>query len=235
MSSSLSPGNQPTFESTGPAGHRGRMRERLLSRGPEALADYEILEMLLFLGITRRDTKPLAKQLINRFGSLAAVLTANPLALAMTGGLGPDAIAVLRLPEEAAHRLALAESRTTPILNNWDRLLEYLDRAMVGAVPGQLRVLLLDNRNRLLADEMVPGEPEHVPHVLAGRALTVHATALILIRVASVGVPDKALLKREAALADAVRKAVSQLSVILHDHMLVGMGNRISLTQKGLL
>jgi len=235
MSSSLSPGNRPSFDSTGPAGHRGRMRERLLSRGPEALADYEILEMLLFLGIARRDTKPLAKQLINSFGSLAGVLTASPSALAMTGGLGVDAIAVLRLPEEAAHRLARAESRTTPILNNWDRLLEYLDKALVGAVPGQLRALLLDNRNRLLADETVQGEPEHVPHVLAGRALTVHATALILIRVVPGGAPDKALMKREAALAVAVRTAVSLLSVILHDHMLVGMGNWISLTQKGLL
>lgn len=235
MSLSLSPGNRPSFDSTGPAGHRGRMREKLLSRGPEALADYEILEMLLFLAIARRDTKPLAKQLINSFGSLAGVLSASPAALAVTGGLGPDAIAVLQLPEEAARRLAGPERRTTPILNNWDRLLEYLHQALVGAVPGQLRALLLDNRNRLLADETVQGEPEHVPHVLAGRALTLHATALILIRVVPAGIPDKALLKREAVLAGAVRTAVSLLSVIVHDHMLVGMGNWISLTQKGLL
>lgn len=211
------------------------MRERLLSRGPEALADYEILEMLLFLGIARRDTKPLAKQLINSFGSLAGVLMASSLDLATIGGLGPDAIAIVRLPAEAAQRLARAEARTTPMLANWDRLLEYLGQALAGAVPGQLRVLLLDNRNRLLVDETVEGELKNVPHVVAGRALTVHATALILIRVVPGGAPDKTLLRREAALAGAVRTAVSLLSVILHDHMLVGMGNWISLTQKGLL
>jgi len=125
------------------------MRERLLGRGPAALADYEVLEMLLFLGIPRRDTKPLAKELINRFGSLEAVLGAASDRLERAG-LRPEATAVLRVPEEAARRLALAEARDRPVLNNWDRLLEYLDTGLAGAVPGQRRALLLDNRNRLL-------------------------------------------------------------------------------------
>ncbi len=232
--------NQPVFSSTGPHGHRARMRERLLSRGPEALADYEVLEMLLFLGIPRRDTKPLAKELINRFGSLPAVLTASPEALAGQGGLGDDAVTVLRMPEAAAQRLAGAEPRSRPVLNNWDRLLEYFDTALAGATPGQLRALLLDNRNRLLADELVAGgavagEPDALPRLLAGRALALHATALILVRVVPAGPIEKALPKRDAALCAAVGKALGMLSITLHDHMLVGGGSWVSLRQKGLL
>ena len=227
--------NRPVFSSTGPHGHRARMRERLLSRGPETLADYEVLEMLLFLGIPRRDTKPLAKELINRFGSLPAVLTATPEALEQQGGLGAEAITVLRMPEAAAQRLAGAEARSRPVLNNWDRLLEYFDTALAGAAPGQLRALLLDNRNRLLADEPVTGEPDELPSVLAGRALALHATALILVRVVPAGPIDKALPKREAVLCAAIGTAIGKLSITLHDHMLVGGGSWVSLRQKGLL
>ena len=227
--------NRPVFSSTGPHGHRARMRERLLSRGPEALADYEVLEMLLFLGIPRGDTKPLAKELINRFGSLPAVLTATPEALARQGGLGEGAIIALRMPEAAAQRLAGAEARSQPVLNNWDRLLKYFDTALAGAAPGQLRALLLDNRNRLLADEPVSAEPDQLPSVLAGRALALHATALILVRVVPAGPIDTALPKREAAVCAAIGKALGMLSITLHDHMLVGGGSWVSLRQKGLL
>ena len=225
----------PPFQSTGPQGHRGRMRERLLSRGPEALADYEILEMLLFLGIPRRDTKPQAKELINRFGSLSGVLTAEPELLERLGGLPPEAVAALQLPQQAALRLAAAEARERPVLNNWDRLLEYFDTALAGAVPGQLRVLLLDNRNRLLADEAVDDAPDRVSQVVAGRALALHATALLLLRVVPPGPADKTLARREAALCKHVATAVAALSITLHDHMLVGNGSWVSLRQKGLL
>ena len=228
-------GNSPAFASTGPSGHRARMRERLLSRGPEALADYEILEMLLFLGIPRRDTKPLAKELINRFGSLPAVLTATPETLSRQGGLGEDAVAALRMPEAAAQRLAGAEARSRPVLNNWDRLLEYFDTALAGSTPGQLRALLLDNRNRLLADEAVAGEPDALPQLLAGRALALHATALILVRVVDRGPIPTSLPKRDAALCAEIGRALGMLSITLHDHMLVGGGSWVSLRQKGLL
>ena len=226
----------PPFRSTGRQGHRGRMRERLLSRGADTLADYEILEMLLFLGIPRRDTKPLAKELINRFGSLSAVLTAEPERLARASGeLGPDAGAALGLPGQAASRLAAAEARERPVLNNWDRLLQYFDTALAGAVPGQLRVLLLDNRNRLLADEAVDDAPEQLTRRVAGRALALHATALILLRVVADGPADKTLPRREAGLCAQVATALAALSITLHDHVLVGAGTWVSLRQKGLL
>ncbi|MCQ8240658.1 JAB domain-containing protein [Rhizosaccharibacter radicis] len=223
------------FTSTGPQGHRARMRERLLGRGPAALADYELLEMLLFLGIPRRDTKPLAKELINRFGSLEAVLgaTADRLGAA---GLRPEAASVLRVPEEAARRLAMAEARDRPVLNNWDRLLEYFDTALSGAVPGQRRALLLDNRNRLLADETLPDmEVGALAGILARRALELHATALILLRVVPPGPVPAALVKAEGGMVRELGAPLAALAVMLHDHMLVGGGSWVSLKQKGYL
>ena len=233
------------FSSTGPHGHRRRMRERLLGAGPAGLADYEVLEMLLFLGIPRRDTKPLAKSLINGFGSLAAVLSASPEALAREGGLDAQCVAVIRLPELAALRLSGAEVRDRPVLNNWDRLLAYFETALTGAVPGQLRILFLDNRNRLLADEVI----EDASATIAGleaeqpdpsrqamrRALDLHATALILVRIVAAGALAKPLLAREAGLAARVARSASPLAIVLHDHMLVGGENWVSLRQKGLL
>lgn len=233
------------FSSTGPHGHRRRMRERLLGAGPASLADYEILEMLLFLGIPRRDTKPLAKALINSFGSLSAVLSAPPEALIREGGLNEETVAVLRLPEVAALRLSGAEARDRPVVNNWERLLAYFETALTGAIPGQLRILFLDNRNRLLADEVL----EDASAMLAGleadqpdpsrqalrRALDLHATALILVRVLEAGPVGQQVMAREAALAARMTRAATPLAIVLHDHLLVGGENWVSLKQKGLL
>ncbi len=235
----------PPFSSTGPHGHRRRMRERLLGVGPASLADYEILEMLLFLSIPRRDTKPLAKALINSFGSLAGVFSAPVSALTDEGGLSPESIAVLRLPELAAALLSGGEARDRPVLNNWERLHAYFDTALNGAVPGQLRILFLDNRNRMLADEVV----EDASAMIAGleaeapdssrpamrRALDLHATALILVRILPPGSLGKSLIAREAALAARMARAASPLAIVLHDHLLIGGENWISLKQKGLV
>ena len=190
-------------------------------------------------------TKPLAKSLINGFGSLAAVLSASPEALAREGGLDAQCVAVIRLPELAALRLSGAEVRDRPVLNNWDRLLAYFETALTGAVPGQLRILFLDNRNRLLADEVI----EDASATIAGleaeqpdpsrqamrRALDLHATALILVRIVAAGALAKPLLAREAGLAARVARSASPLAIVLHDHMLVGGENWVSLRQKGLL
>ena len=238
--------NQPGLPcgSTGPHGHRRRMRERLLGAGQASLADYEILEMLLFLGIPRRDTKPLAKALINRFGSLSAVLSA-PAAALRGEGLSGDCAAVIGLAEPAAARLSGAEARDRPMLNNWERLMGYFETALTGAVPGQLRILFLDNRNRLLADE-VAEEPDGIAPPAGDaapdasrqamrRALDLHATALIAVRVVPPGTPSPTLLAREATLASRLSRAAAPLAIILHDHMLVGGDNWVSLRQKKLI
>ena len=227
--------HEAPFASTGPQGHRRRMRERLLLHGGAALADYEVLEMLLFLGIARRDTKPLAKALINSFGSLAAVLSAAPEALQRQGGLTPECAALLCLPEAAGRLLSRAEARDHPILNNWERLHGYFEKALTGAITGQLRVLFLDNRNRLLEDQAVAEGDEAGVRAIMRCALELHATALVVVRIVPPRAIAKAVLEREAALSRQLSRAAAPLAIIVHDHMLIGGENWVSLKQKGLL
>lgn len=216
------------FASTGPHGHRQRMRERLLARGSGALADYEVLEMLLFLGIPRRDTKPLAKAAINRFGSLRAVLLAPSDELERM--LGAASAAVLGLVEQAADRLARAEVRARPVLRDWAQLDAHLDAAPGPA--GETRVLYLNNRNQLLSDELLDGDAAALPRVAVRRALALHATALILV----LNRPGAAAPSRDdLALAARLKQAAGVLSIALHDVLLAGGKARVSLRRKGLL
>ncbi len=199
----------PVFASTGPHGHRARMRQRLLDRGPAALADYEILEMLLFLSIERRDTKPLAKAAINRFGSLAAVLRAPGAELcALDASLGhmPRVLALVR---SAAQRLAGAEARARPVLGDLLKLGDYLE-----AAPGRegLRALFLDARNRLLADEM-PGEGQ-----VLRRALGLHAASVILAGGGG-----------SAAKLEQARRQAAKVAVQVHDWVVCDADGWISL------
>lgn len=237
----MSPRERSPFTSTGPTGHRSRMRERVLARGAATLADYEVLEMLLFLGIPRRDTKPLAKALINRFGSLAAVLE-EPTSALRAFDLNDDTIAALHLPALAAHKLGEEEARTHPHLGNWEDLLTYFDTALAGAVPGQLRLLFLDNRNRLLADEAVlpgPGEGRRSPALdvaaILRRALALHATALICIRPCADKDDPRNVVLADAPLAQELAKAGALFSITLHDMFALRGGNWASLKQMGRL
>lgn len=216
---------------TGPQGHRARMRARVLANGAHALADYEILEMLLFAGIPRKDTKPLSKGLIGHFGSLVEVFRAPTQAL-RAAGLKDDAIRVLRLPGVAAERLASSEQRERPTLSNWEQLMAYLEQALAGGVEGQFRLLYLDNRNRLLADEAAPEAESHADRnrAIAIRALALHATALIGFHIRS--------KERPASLSQSARQldsAMRPLSITLHDVLLAGNGPASSLRQEGLL
>ena len=173
------------FPSTGPHGHRQRMREKLLFRGPEALADYEVLEMLLFAAFRTGDTKPLAKTLINRYGSFAQVLAARPEELVDAPDLGMQVASAIKLVQAAALRMLRAEVLEQPVLNKWDLLMEYLTAALSREKIEQFRVLFLDSRNRLIADEaQARGTVNHTPvypREVVKRALELHATALILV------------------------------------------------------
>lgn len=227
------------FSSTGPSGHRSRMRARVLERGAPALADYEILEMLLFLGIARRDTKPLAKALINRFGSLHKVLEADRDTLA-EAGLNPASVAALRLPLLAATRLAGAEARSRPQLGDWEALLVYFDTALGGAVPGQLRILYLDNRNRLLGDEAVNidasrSAPRVESAAILRRALQLHATAMIGVRLCGdADVPEKRVLA-DSALASELSRSGALLAIAVHDFFALKGGAWAGLRRLGKL
>jgi DNA repair protein RadC len=225
------------FASIGPHGHRERMRDKLLERGAEALADYELLEMLLFFAQPKGDTKPLAKGLINRFGSFASVLAAPSRDLFAAPGLGRHSVAAIRLVQASAQRLALAEVMNRPVLNNWDRLLEYLHTVLARERIEQFRVLFLDNKNRLLADEaQARGTVNHTPvypREVVKRALELHATALILVHNHPSGDPTPS--DDDIEMTQEVKIAAQALSIVLHDHLIVGNGRWVSLRQEGLL
>ncbi len=230
-------GAELPFPSTGPHGHRARMREKLLTRGPDALADYELLEMLLFLAMPKGDTKPLAKALINRYGGFADVLAAPERALFATPGLGEHSIAALKLVQAAALRLARAQVMQRPILGNWDQLMDYLNAALARERIEQFRVLFLDGKNHLLADEVqARGTVNHTPaypREIVKRALELHATALILVHNHPSGDPTPS--RQDVEMTHEIQEAGRVLSITVHDHVIVGDGCWTSLRQEGLL
>jgi DNA repair protein RadC len=217
-------------------GHRLRLRERFLTAGPEALADHEMLEIVLF-ALPRRDTKPLARALLARFGSFAGVIAAPIPDLLSVEGIGEAAVAALKSVQAAALRLMRAEVIDQPVLNNWDRLLAYLGAELSRERVEQFRVLFLDNRNRLLADEAQQrGTVNHTPvypREVAKRALELHATALILVHNHPSGDPTPS--RDDIAMTEQIRAAAAALSIVLHDHIIVGNGRWLSFRKEGLL
>jgi DNA repair protein RadC len=234
----LPPGEvEPPFPSTGPHGHRARMREKLLTRGPDALADYELLEMLLFYAMPKGDTKPLAKALINQFGSFAAVMTAPPKELFAVSGLAAFGVSALKLVQASALRLAKAELAERPVLNNGDRLMDYLNAVLARERTEQFRVLFLDSKNRLLADEVLSrGTVNHTPvypREVLKRALEVSAVAIILVHNHPSGDPSPS--RDDIAITEEIRAATGILEIVLHDHIIVGNGRWFSLRSNGML
>ncbi|WP_353959341.1 RadC family protein [Paeniroseomonas aquatica] len=225
------------FPSTGPQGHRGRMRQKLLERGPDALADYELLEMLLFFAMPKGDTKPLAKALINRFGSFARVLAAPQQELLETRGLGEHSVAALKLVQASSLRLARAEVMEMPVLNKWDLLIDYLTAALAREKTEQFRVLFLDTRNRLVGDEaQARGTVNHTPvypREVVKRALELNATALILVHNHPSGDPTPS--GEDIAMTREVKAAAAALGIALHDHVIIGNGRHLSFRREGLL
>ncbi|HEY1798274.1 MAG TPA: DNA repair protein RadC [Stellaceae bacterium] len=166
-------------------GHRARLRQRLIAGGPDALPDYELLEVLLFAGNPRGDTKPLAKDLLQRFGSFAEVLSADADNLASVPGLGEAGVAALKSVREAALRLLRAELQTRPVLGSWDRLIEYCTATIAYGKVEEFHLLFLDRKNMLIAHERQQrGTVDHTPvypREVVKRALDLGASALILV------------------------------------------------------
>lgn len=166
-------------------GHRERLRARFREAGANALADYELLELVLYRAIPRRDVKPLAKALLEKFGSFAEVVSAPPARLAEGGGLGDAAIGELKIVQAAAQRLARGEVKRRPALSSWSAVLDYCRATMAFADKEQFRVLFLDKRNQLIADEVQQiGTVDHTPvypREVVKRALELSATAIILV------------------------------------------------------
>jgi DNA repair protein RadC len=221
----------------GSDGHRARMRERLLKAGPEALADHEMLEMVLFLALPRRDTKPIARALLVRFRSFSRAIAAPIADLRGIDGLGEAGAAALKTVQAAALRLARAELVDQPLLSSWDRLMDYLNAAIAREPVEQFRVLYLDTRNRLLADEaQARGTVNHTPvypREVVKRAMELHATAMILVHNHPSGDPSPSAADVE--MTREVQRAAATLSVLLHDHIIVGNGRWTSFRREGLL
>ncbi len=221
----------------GADGHRERMRARLLSAGPESLADYELLEMVLYLALPRRDTKALAKALIARFGSFAGAIAAPVNELRAIKGMGEAGPAALKTVQAAALRLARAEVIDRPVLANWDRLMDYLGAVLARERVEQFRVLFLDARNRLIADEgQSQGTVDHTPvypREVVKRALELQASAIILVHNHPSGDPTPS--RADIDMTRAIRTAAAALSVTVHDHVIVGNGRWLSFRNEGLL
>ena len=166
-------------------GHRERLRDRFREAGAQALADYEMLELVLFRALPRRDVKPLAKALLARFGSFAEVIAAPELRLAEVDGMGEAAITELKIVQAAAQRFAKGEVRKRPVLSSWASVLDYVRAAQAFDEKERFRILFLDKRNQLIADEVQQsGTVDHTPvypREVVKRALELSATAIILV------------------------------------------------------
>jgi DNA repair protein RadC len=176
---------RPAADSTGPAGHRERLRDRFLKGGADAMPDYELLELTLFAALPRRDTKPLAKALLARFGSFAEVIAAPRARLLEVKGVGEGVVHHLKIVEAAAHRLAKTRVINRPALSSWTALLDYCAATMARSANEEFRVLFLDRKNVLIADEVQNrGTVDHTPvypREIIKRALELSASAIILV------------------------------------------------------
>ncbi len=218
-------------------GHRARLRDRLLEQGPDALLDHEIIEFLLTLAIPRRDTKPLAKALLQQFGGLSSVLTADGESLQNVPGMGASSAAALKIVQAAALRLLSEPVRTQPILASWQSLLDYLRADMAHLVHKRVRVLHLDSKNRLIRDEHVSeGSVDqaaiYVREVIK-RALELGSAAIIIVHNHPSG--DATPSRQDIAITRDIAEAGRKLGIALHDHIIVGREGHVSMRSKGLL
>ena len=229
--------DDPDLSAAQSAGHRARLRQRLLEGGAEGFHDYELLEYLLGLAIPRRDTKPLAKSLLAEFGDLNALLAATPAELARVEGLGEGAAAALKFAHAVACRsLRRAPSLRTP-LSSFDAVLDYLHGAMAHGLVEQFRVLFLNNRNLLIRDEAlaegtINAAPVY-PREVVKRALDLGAAALILAHNHPSGDPTPS--NDDIAMTRAIIEAGRPLGLSVHDHIVIGRAGHTSFRAKGLL
>lgn len=218
-------------------GHRKRLRDRFMAAGEEALPDYELLELVLCQAIPRGDVKPLAKALLKRFGGFAEVISAEPQRLAEVRGVGEAVIATLKVVQAAAIRLSRNRIMGRPVISSWDALLDYCQASMAYSTTEQFRILFLDRKNALIADEVQQrGTVDHTPvypREVVKRALELGASALIMVHNHPSGDPTPS-----AADIDMTRQVIEAgkpLGIAVHDHVVVGQGAYTSFKSLGLI
>lgn len=218
------------------SGHRDRLRQRFLKGGIEALQDYEILELILFAAIPRRDVKPLAKDLIAHFGSFKSVFHARPEQLEAFG-LSENTATAIKVIEATSFHLMKQDMLKRPVLNSWTKLMDYIAATMAHEKKEHFRLLFLNKKNELIADEIQQsGTVDHTPaypREIMKRALELDATALILAHNHPSGdaTPSKADIDMTHAIIDAARP----FSIIIHDHVIVSRNGTNSMKNMGLI
>jgi DNA repair protein RadC len=224
-------------QNNGTDGHRERLRARFLKGGADAMPDYELLELTLFAALPRRDTKPLAKALLVRFGSFAEVIAAPRARLMEVKGVGENVANHLKIVEAAAQRLAKTKVMGRAALSSWSALLDYCTAAMARSETEEFRVLFLDRKNMLVADEVLNrGTVDHTPvypREIVKRALELNASAIILVHNHPSG--DPAPSKADIAMTREVAIAAKALGITIHDHLVIGRGGHASFKSLGLL
>jgi DNA repair protein RadC len=212
-------------------GHRERLRDRFRQAGADALSDYELLEMVLFRALPRRDVKPLAKMLIAKFGSFAEVVHAPELRLKEISGLGDSAVTEIKLIAAAASRVAKGQVKKKAVLSSWTAVIDYCRTAMAFADKEQFRILFLDKRNQLIADEVQQiGTIDHTPvypREVVKRALELSATAIILVHNHPSGDPTPS--NGDIQMTQSIVSIASPLGISVHDHIIVGKNGHASM------
>ncbi len=218
-------------------GHRQRLRDRFLKGGAEALADYELLELLLFIAIPRRDVKPLAKDLLETFGSLQAVLGAEIERLIQVKGIQENTAIALKVVAAAARTMTREQVIQRNVLASWDKVIDYCRTALAHEPTERFHLLFLDKKNVLIADEVQQeGTVDHTPvypREVVKRALALNASAIIMVHNHPSG--DTAPSRADIEMTKKVRDALSAVSIVLHDHLIIGRAGHSSFKALGLL
>lgn len=218
-------------------GHRQRLRDRFLGDFGSGFSDYELVELLLFLAQPRKDTKPLAKALIARFGSFAELISASPSEIKEVPGAGDTTVVALKTVQAAAVRLARMQVLDKPVISSWMQLLDYCSIAMAREKKEHFRVLFLDRKNALIADEVQQtGTVDHAPvypREVIKRALELSASAIIVVHNHPSGDPTPS--QGDIEMTEEIREAAERLGIVLHDHLIVGKKGHASFKSLGLL
>ncbi len=217
-------------------GHRDRLRERFLA-SPDSLPDYELLELLLFMAIPRRDVKPIAKTLIARFGNLAGVMNATRAELEGVAGISENTAVAIKTIQAAGLRLLKQDILKKPVLNSWQRLLDYLHAAMAHEKKEHFRLLFLNKKNELIADEVQQsGTVDHTPaypREIIKRALELGATALILVHNHPSG--DSNPSQADIDMTRQILAAAAPFGIIVHDHLIISRNGHTSFKSLGII
>ena len=230
-------GNAKSTRDSGNLGHRQRLRQRFLAGGVDAVADYELLELVLFLALGRGDVKPLAKDLIRRFGGFAEVISAPDTDLLNVPGIGDAALASLKTVRVAALRLMAEPLMRKPVLRTWDQLIAYCRASMGFEKVEEFRVLYLDRKNLLVGEEIHQrGTVDHTPvypREVVRKALEHGASAMIMVHNHPSG--DTTPSTADIEMTKEVLKAAATFGIILHDHVIVGRSGHTSFKATGLI